>query len=1055
MFWKILKIEPTADRSVIRTAYRELLSVTNPEDSPEEFKALREAYEQALAYADEHAEDKVQTPAEKWQDDLAALYDDFARRNDLSEWQKLLNQDVCLSVDSRMECEDILLRFLMEHYFLSHEVWVYFDEQFSWLERQEELYETYPADFIDYVIVNGIHFNDILPMKLFAPGTDGEEAHRYLSLYLKAQNAENETVREEALTELMTVSEQHPYGTAVMLNRRILRGEEDALKELYDLHRSYPGNMFLGQMLADTLFDLKQIPECLEVLEEMKKIDARNYRLRWLEAFCLAEQDRHQDAVKIIDAMLRDSAGDGQMQYELDQKRIEWNHIIIEKLEKELAENPDDIEAKVNLAWAYLENNHNEKAEALVSALPEDYEDRFGYYNLTSSIAMAMEKYDKAAGLLEKLAEVTENLPADTEQNITRRGRLGEVLIRLGYCLHALKQNEEAEAVYERALQCATNRTEVLTHIADTALSDRNYEKTLEYSRQLIREFPAGYRGYLLMAYAYFYTHHDREAYNAVERALELCRSDLAVYTLKARILIHNDMAENAKEIIDFLKESGLQDDPSVLFTEGVYREDCENNPAGAGELYEKAAEALGSNYTYAEFGAELFYRLLCIRGNELDAYEEEERNQLMELADKGLECNPDYYGLLDYKAWLLARAGAYDEARAMYLELQKNPHHGPSVEAELGYICYQDLEHSADKALEYYEQSLAAGGSISGHFYAGMCLMYMHRLKEAEEHFARLKELNPKSADGPFRLSIAYAMDNQPEKALQEAEEAIERVRDREGDQSVYYIRKATILRRLQRYDEAIAVIRETMERYGYPYGNRLIFQIYAHAGRLKEAECHLKQWAEKNSTDSELCDCGILLHLYRKDFEGAMLENKMVSGYLHPDRALEVDHIIAECFGDYKQQLKHLLKWLQYRLDRDGFDISRIEGAVAMCCFRLGDFEQARVHAENALQEVDRKLAEFETDKLLFMARRIRLLALLGRKEETEEAIEACRKLPFCQSCPEHTCKDMDIFRMEAEEIFGNYEKAYEIALECQSLYPDEEDFLIAERNLKKKVK
>ena len=30
MFWKILKIEPTADRGIIRTAYRELLSVTNP-----------------------------------------------------------------------------------------------------------------------------------------------------------------------------------------------------------------------------------------------------------------------------------------------------------------------------------------------------------------------------------------------------------------------------------------------------------------------------------------------------------------------------------------------------------------------------------------------------------------------------------------------------------------------------------------------------------------------------------------------------------------------------------------------------------------------------------------------------------------------------------------------------------------------------------------------------------------------------------------------------------------------------------------------------------------
>ena len=76
-------------------------------------------------------------------------------------------------------------------------------------------------------------------------------------------------------------------------------------------------------------------------------------------------------------------------------------------------------------------------------------------------------------------------------------------------------------------------------------------------------------------------------------------------------------------------------------------------------------------------------------------------------------------------------------------------------------------------------------------------------------------------------------------------------------------------------------------------------------------------------------------------------------------------------------------------------------------------------------------------------------------GRKEEALELVDACKSHPFCMSCPEQTCKDTDIFRMEAEEIFGNYQKAYEIACECQSMYPDEEDFLIAEHNLKRKVK
>ena len=191
MFWKILKIEPTTDKKKIKAAYRDLLSDVNPEDKPEEFKALRQAYEDALAWADGHAQDTARTPMELWQEELAAVYDDFSRRNELTEWQKLLNEDICLSLDGRMACEDALLQFLMDHYFLSHEIWVYLDSQFSWLERKEELYDSYPQDFIDYIVVNGIHFNDTLPMKMFIPGKDGDACSTYLEKYFQFLNAED------------------------------------------------------------------------------------------------------------------------------------------------------------------------------------------------------------------------------------------------------------------------------------------------------------------------------------------------------------------------------------------------------------------------------------------------------------------------------------------------------------------------------------------------------------------------------------------------------------------------------------------------------------------------------------------------------------------------------------------------------------------------------------------------------------------------------------------------------------------------------------------------
>ena len=59
MDWFILGIEPTKDKKAITAAYRQKLRQTNPEDKPEEFKALRAAYEEALALAEKEDTGKM------------------------------------------------------------------------------------------------------------------------------------------------------------------------------------------------------------------------------------------------------------------------------------------------------------------------------------------------------------------------------------------------------------------------------------------------------------------------------------------------------------------------------------------------------------------------------------------------------------------------------------------------------------------------------------------------------------------------------------------------------------------------------------------------------------------------------------------------------------------------------------------------------------------------------------------------------------------------------------------------------------------------------------
>ena len=84
MNWGLLGIEPTKDKKAITAAYRSQLAHTNPEDKPEEFKALRAAYEEALQLADQTEQEPIldQSPVGLWTQKVRALYNDFPRRID-------------------------------------------------------------------------------------------------------------------------------------------------------------------------------------------------------------------------------------------------------------------------------------------------------------------------------------------------------------------------------------------------------------------------------------------------------------------------------------------------------------------------------------------------------------------------------------------------------------------------------------------------------------------------------------------------------------------------------------------------------------------------------------------------------------------------------------------------------------------------------------------------------------------------------------------------------------------------------------------------------------
>ena len=166
--WNILKIDKTKDKSLIKSAYYNILTSVNPEDNPEDFKNLRTAYEEAIKYTEtnENNDIKKNTSLDLWLEKVKNIYDNFSLRIDVKKWTEILNADVCISLDTNSEACEKLLLFLSENINIPHSIWSLIESYFNIKENKNELYEKFQSKYIDYIIYK-IDHEDILNYYLF------------------------------------------------------------------------------------------------------------------------------------------------------------------------------------------------------------------------------------------------------------------------------------------------------------------------------------------------------------------------------------------------------------------------------------------------------------------------------------------------------------------------------------------------------------------------------------------------------------------------------------------------------------------------------------------------------------------------------------------------------------------------------------------------------------------------------------------------------------------------------------------------------------------------
>lgn len=1044
MDWTILGIAPTDDKKAITAAYRAKLKTTNPEEKPEEFKALRSAYEEALRLADQAKEAPVrdESPVGRFMERVSALYSNYPARINAENWRELLKDDVCAALDTRPLVEEALMKFLMERYFIPRSVWQVLDAAFSWMERAEELCESYPRDFIEQCVLNGIRFEQSLSFELFEPGQNGEACDAYRSLYYQCSQTPPDQ-RSELLDRMESLPEQHPYGRALRCRWLLDNGRgEEARAGFRELAHRYPGDPLLNLDYATLCVQSGEIDEAEEFTERvLTNIPDHLYALR-LRAECQAARGQLADAKETLYDAIRIAGDDPVVTEQLAERLRTWNTDLIAQYEAALTEDPTDADTGVDLAWCHLQCEDPDKAMAVALKIDEARADPFEYHNLMCKLYHNIEMYPEATEHVEQVIAIVRALQSDgTDETDKRIRRLPEMLQFLGNCLMQTGDSDRAYAAFAEALSLAPDDPKVLTVMGNIHFSSGEYEQCIDVLQHLIEVSPGSWFAHLMQSLCFYKLRRDREAFDAVNRAQSLHGADLSLYILKMQILLRNGVFEEVRSILDFLKEAGAPEDIGIDFIRAQLVEHEDKDPDAAFRSYQSIARKVEEGEQLMDASL-LYFRMATIMGKKNGHKTQDHRDDVIALLDKGLEHDKSDADCLDYKAWLLQRSDRLAEAIAMFKDLNT-----PTARRKLADLYFEDLRTYGKEALAIYEELLRDRQTPELCFYAATSARRLGQLDKTE-HYSRLAiELDPGDIDAHRNLSFLREKENNYAEALRHIDLALAAMWENDLFYDWLLEHKLKILRRMGRYTEALATIDDAMSRSDYS-GYQMKFDICCQFGLFDQAEAVLNAWAKAERGNPEVTKSTGKLHLYRRKMLKATFAYGKVKHQM--DAEEETDLRIQLC--DLEANSKRLVQLWKARLDTYH---SRYHALMHLSLElnRSGDVERSRKYAAEALPLVEEELKHYRSDELIHRTCRSLILMLLGREEEARAELALSRQRPLCEFCTYGACKDADIFEAFIEELAGNYAKARELHLKGQKRWPDELDFVSGENRLKKK--
>lgn len=562
--FSVLGIEDTREEKAIKAAYREKLAVTNPEDNPEGFKRLRQAYEEALALRGQPEEKQEEDATEtgRWVARAARLYSTLGGRQDLEGWKELFTRDIYLSLDGEEECQKKLLLFLMQHYRLPTAVWKLLEEKLEIIKNQSRLKEQFPAEFIDY-LVSRVNRGEDVEFSQFDGPEDGDY-DAFLQCYDNCWRALQEEKLEYAaqlLEEAGHMGIGHPCMEVCRAHYYQADGRpEEALACLKELQARFPGDELVEFNLAQLLWDQGRTEEAARCFEGIKERNDKHYTANMRLAKWYHDRGDDHRAKKCAEEVLVFGYDDS-----FHQLLKEINAGLERELEERAGQHsrPEDI---LDLGWCYLQDERFSVGIRWVKEIgdrvPEGRMEE--YLGLMAKLYREAAEYERCIDYarrwreaLEKRIPTQEGEARDKDEDRLRQSHAIclQCELAMGYLdkSHyelALKEADAIEAVNPHDLGVLMERARIYMEMEE-------YDRCIELVGRLVEE----YRVYAALATALEAYRRQWDARGVVQTARQLIQyfpDYVKPYVDMARVYLDLQHKEELEELLAEAREKGI-----------------------------------------------------------------------------------------------------------------------------------------------------------------------------------------------------------------------------------------------------------------------------------------------------------------------------------------------------------------------------------------------------------------------------------------------------------------------------------------------------------------